>query len=387
MTSLLDDTLELRIRQRQEKNLWRRQRIVSRKELQKVFCSNDYLGLASTNALADTVEDPHYGAAASRLVSGTTVAHYQLEQALADWMDVEACRYFPTGYQANIGLLSSLITREDIVFSDALNHASLIDGIRLSRAKTVVFEHADMEDLRSKLEAHSSHQGNRWIISDAIFSMDGDRCRVTDLVELAEEFAAHLYIDEAHGLGVIGDKGRGLVHSLGQADKVDVLVGTCGKSMGASGAFVAGSHILCDYIYNAARSFVFSTAPSPAVCDAVRHAIRWLEGGEKQRQLWKNIERFASHLRELGWWRGAAQSPIFPIVLGAEADAVAMSQALDSRGFFVHPIRPPTVPRGTSRLRITICAHHQPEMIDQLAEALKVSSDTHSCTPGVWSHG
>lgn len=301
-------------------------------------------------------------------------------------MGTESARYFATGYQANVGLLSSLISRGDVVCSDALNHASLIDGIRLSRAETHVYPHSDMAALECLLQKDRRAGGAAWIVTDSIFSMDGDLARIDAIVALAERYGAHIYMDEAHAIGVLGPHGRGLAASRGLSDKIDVLVGTCGKSMGSAGAFVSGSEILCDYVYNAARSFVFSTAPPPIICDAVSRSVRLIEEGRLQTQLWSNLDYFAERLVERGWWHGAPRSPIFPIVVGEETVAVRISERLRQRGFFVHPIRPPTVPAGSSRLRVTVCAHHSEERLGQLVEAIAEACNDVGCVPKVWSH-
>lgn len=387
MTSRLDAILADRSDDRRRRKLWRRERVVALDGEPRVFCSNDYLGVA-TRGLLDVGEAAGgFGGAASRLIAGTTSVHAALERELAEWMGTESSRYFATGYQANVGLLSSLIDRDDLVFSDALNHASIIDGIRLSRAETHIFEHANLAALEERLRATRSHEGMRWIVTDAIFSMDGDLADIAALVDLAERYDAALYVDEAHAIGVYGDAGQGLCASLGLIDRVDVVVGTCGKSMGTAGAFVAGSQILSDYVYNSARSFVFSTAPPPIVCDAVRRAILLLRRTDLQRALWENIGTFADLLRARGWWRGQPRSPIFPVVLGDEAVAVAVSEDLLRRGYFVHPIRPPTVPSGTSRLRVTLGAQQTCEELADFVSALAESVESLDCSPVEWSHG
>jgi 8-amino-7-oxononanoate synthase len=383
----LDDKLQQRISERKSRNLWRTQRVIEPEEEPLVFCSNDYLGVATRQLLPKSSSPRAFGAAASRLISGTTPTHARLEKDLAEWMGTESARFFSTGYQANVGLISSLVQRNDVIFSDALNHASIIDGARLSKATIEVYSHADLDSLEEKLRQYHDVEGSKWILSDAIFSMDGDVAPIDEIVRLAERYEAHIYIDEAHAIGVLGDEGRGLVASKGQLDNVDVIVGTCGKSMGAAGAFVVGSETLCDYVYNAARSFVFSTAPPPIVCEALCASVELMRSGELQAELWENIHTFASRLREEGWWKGEPLSPIFPIVLGSEQSAVTVSEKLLARGFFVHPIRPPTVPEGTSRLRITIGAHHTTQQLADLADALVAACEESNVVPKVWSHG
>lgn len=323
------------------------------------FCSNDYLGLANHPSFAD-VSHPASGATASRLVCGDLPEHRRVEARLADLAGTESAVLFPSGFQLNVGVLPALIEARDPVASDTLNHASLIDGLRLSRANVEVIPHGAAPALPTG-EALS------WWVTEALFSMDGDYADPTALrAHLAAGGA--LYLDEAHSFGLFSKNGR----PTGFAGKHDLqptaLVGTLGKSFGCAGAFVAASALTCRWIRACARSFVFSTGPSPIASVQVEHAIELLagpEGDRRREQLWANIGRLAAHLD------APARSPIFRIIIGENDAAMALSAALLERGWHVQAIRPPTVPRGTARLRITMTASHEPNQIDAFAADLR----------------
>lgn len=334
------------------------------------FSSNDYLGLASdprlSRAAARALESLGVGAGASRLVVGDTDAHHALERAAAALMGAEAARLFNSGYAANAGILQALCGPEDVVFSDALNHASLVDGCRLSRAKVVVYPHADAGALERLLTGAAGRR--RVVCTDAVFSMDGDHAPLRELAEACRRHRAALVVDEAHALGVLGPTGRGLCEALGV--EADVRMATLGKALGAFGAFAAGPAEVVELLANRARTFVFSTALPAAVCAAGEAAISVMRAEPALREaLWRNIRRMAAGLRALGV-PAEPRSAIFPLVLGEPARALEVAAQLRARGVLVKAIRPPTVPQGTSRLRFAVSAAHSEAQIDRALEAL-----------------
>lgn len=353
------------------------------------FCSNDYLGLAGDSAHAAAVlraaTGQPSGAGASRLVSGNLPAHARLEARLAAWMGTESALLFSSGYAANTGLLGALLQEGDVVFSDALNHASIIDGIRLGRASRQVYPHCDMRALAGLLEAHRGN-GLAVIVTESVFSMDGDLAPLTEIAALARRYDAMLVVDEAHAVGLFGAGGAGLLSSLGLSGEAGAVVGTFGKSFGAAGAFVAGSTLLCDLLVNRARSFVFSTAVTPLGVAAVEVAFPHVEGETRRQDAWRSASRMAAALEARGWWRGPAQSPIFPVRVGAPERAVALRDAMAERGFFVQAIRPPTVPVDTSRLRVTVGATMRDDELEAFAESLDRAAQSLGIERSVGSH-
>jgi 8-amino-7-oxononanoate synthase len=338
------------------------------------FCSNDYLGLASHPALAAAAAEAAardgFGASASRLVSGDLPAHRALEAAVATYLDRPAALVFPTGYQTNLGVLTALAGRDDLIVSDALNHASLIDGCRLSRAAVEVYPHGDAEAARHLLSGGASFR-RRLLVTESLFSMDGDAAPLASLADAAEATDSVLVVDEAHAFGVLGPAGRGLCAAAGVVP--DVLIGTLGKAAGAAGGFVAGAAVLRDLLVNRARTFIFTTALPPPVAAAARAAIELLAGpeGDRRRALLAARQReLAAVLVGRGLVETPAVGPIQPVLLGSEARALATADALAARGLFVPAIRPPTVPPGSSRLRITLSAAHQATDVSLLAAAL-----------------
>jgi 8-amino-7-oxononanoate synthase len=337
------------------------------------FSSNNYLGLAEHDSLRQAMVAAAgtgpIGAAASRLITGNRAEHEALESTLADWQQYEAALLFNSGYQANIGVLQALLDRESVVFSDELNHASIIDGCRLSRARVVVYAHKETRQLRTALE--NAPESKKLIVTDGLFSMDGDIAPVAELAALAEEFEAALVVDEAHAVGVRGPMGRGVCAEAGI--KPDVLVGTLGKAFGSFGAFVATTLQARRLLLNRARSFVFSTALPGPVCAASIAATKLIAGSEglkRRESLAARASELAEGLRTLGLHPAGAPSQILPILIGQETRTMEASAALLSRGIFAQGIRPPTVPRGTSRLRVALMADHTPEDIRKLLAAL-----------------
>ncbi len=336
-----------------------------------VFGSNDYLGLArrSDGVPARGELSDEVGAGASRLVTGTTASHEALEHELAEWLAAPSALLFNSGYHANGGVFGALLDERDVVFSDALNHASLIDGMRLCRARRVVFPHGDLDALREGLrEAKGARI--KLIVCESIYSMDGDRAPLAELCELARANQAELLVDEAHAIGVFGDEGQGLCAEEGIASDVAVRVGTCGKALGSFGAFVAGSADLCEILYNRARSFVFTTALPPSVVETTRGAIPLVREPARRARLWSRIERLRSGLLGAGLIPEAPPSPVIPVLVGEAAAALRVSRALLERGLLVPAIRPPTVPNGTARLRITVSSENGVDEIDALVGAL-----------------
>jgi 8-amino-7-oxononanoate synthase len=336
------------------------------------FSSNDYLGLAAhptvVAAASAALERWGMGAGASRLVVGDTEAHRALEAQLRDFEDAEAALLFSSGYAANLGMLPALVGPEDAVFSDALNHASLVDGCRLSRARVVVYPHADAAGLVAVLESTTARR--KLVVTDAVFSMDGDVAPLADIADVCRREGAALLVDEAHATGVLGPRGAGLCEALGLTRAVDVRMGTLGKALGAFGAYAATSAPVASLLLNRARSLVFSTALPASVCAAAGAALELLQGEALRARLWRNIHRFSEGLRAMGH-PARPTSAIFAVLLGSPERAVAASAFLRERGLLVKPIRPPTVKEGTSRLRFALSAAHTPEHLEQALAGLQ----------------
>jgi 8-amino-7-oxononanoate synthase len=333
------------------------------------LCANDYLGLGADRRLMEAAARGALqgaGSGASRLVVGTLPVHVALEQELARLAGSEAALLFNSGYCANTGVVPALCGPGDAVFSDALNHASLIDGARLSRAEVVVYPHLDVARLQELLER--SRARRKLIVTDSVFSMDGDLAPLQALTALAEAHGAMLLVDEAHAVGIYGSRGAGLCEALGLQERIDLRLGTLSKAAGSFGAFVAASHAVCELLLNRARPFIFSTALPPAVCATSRAALPLLAESPRREALWRNIRFFAAGLNALGL-PAEPRSPIFPVVLGAPQRAVAVAEALWAGGVLVKAIRPPTVAEGTSRLRFSLSALHTE---DELAGALEL---------------
>lgn len=327
------------------------------------FCSNDYLGLAGRTAPTGAST----GAGGSRLITGERAAHVELERAFAEWLGVETCLAFASGYAANVGALAALAAPGDLIVSDALNHASLIDGARLARARVAIVRHNDLEAIADALATRAERRA--WVVVESYYSMDADGPALGELRGICDAQNAALYVDEAHALGVLGPGGRGRCAEAGVTP--DVLVGTLGKAFGSQGAFVGGASILRDWLWNRARSFVFSTGLAPVSAVAARLA---LEEVVRTPELRRHVAEMADYLR--GRIEDLGLSPmgfghVVPILLGDSARAVTMSQRLAERSIFVPPIRPPTVPEGTARLRLTVTAHHREDDIDALIVGLR----------------
>jgi 8-amino-7-oxononanoate synthase len=349
------------------------------------FSSNDYLGLANDPRLREAakaaIDEFGVGAGASRLISGTQSPHVRLEAALAAWKGTQAALSFSSGYAAAIGTIPALVGKQDVVLLDKLCHASLIDGARLSGAILRVFPHNHLGKLESHLNwALREHPGKRiLIVTDSVFSMDGDRAPLAQLIDLKKRFGALLVLDEAHAIGVIGTNGRGLATELGVANDVDVQMGTLSKAMGVSGGYICGSRSLIEWLINRARSFIFSTAPPPAVAAAALAAVDFLvssDGEERRKILWDRIGTLRGSLPRRPWdglpsvIPSCSGSAIHPWMVGDEQAAIDLARSLQVEGFLVPAIRYPTVAKGSARLRITVTAAHTEPQISALCTAL-----------------
>jgi glycine C-acetyltransferase len=339
------------------------------------FSSNNYLGLANHPALKQAAKEAieRYGcsAVASRLISGNMTLHEELEEKIARLKNTEAALVFNSGFQANVGMIPALAGEGDAIFSDGLNHASIIDGCRLARAKTVVYPHCDparLEDALKKAPAAA----RKLIITETLFSMDGDEAPLAEIVELAERHGAMVMVDEAHATGVAGPNGAGVVAKLGLGERVPIQMGTLGKALGGFGAYVAGSRALREFLINRCRSFIFTTSLPPPVLATALAAIDLLYREPQRRlALWHNIRALREGLRKLGFSLGNSESQILPLVIGDAEKCMAFSERLLQKGVFAQGIRPPSVPEGTSRLRITLMATHTHEHLHRALSAFE----------------
>ena len=339
------------------------------------FCSNDYLGLANDPALAAAAQEGArlygLGAGASPLVCGHQTPHAALEKRLAEFTGFARALLFSTGYLANLGAVPALAGRGDAIFSDRLNHASLIDAAQLSRAEHLRYPHKDVAALAALLEKSTAKQ--KLILTDAVFSMDGDLAPLPELLALAERHDAWLVVDDAHGFGVLGEDGRGTLAHFGmKAAPRLVLMGTLGKAAGVAGAFVAADPVVIDWLVNTARSYIFTTAASPVVAATLTESVNLLAAGDARRaHLFRLIAQLRDGLAGTRWQLCDSPTAIQPIVVGDNHEALALAEALFQRGLWVPAIRPPTVPKGTARLRVTLSAAHSEAQMAQLLDALK----------------
>ena len=337
------------------------------------FCSNDYLGLANhpdiIRAATDAMPDTGLGGAASHLICGHHDAHHQLEVRLAAFTRRSSALFFSTGYMANMGVIAALAGRGDTIFSDRLNHASIVDGCILSRARVRRYPHGDMEALADML---AGTDGHKLVVTDGVFSMDGDIAPLSELAALCRAHDALLVVDDAHGVGVLGPQGRGSLTELGLSEKdVPVLIGTLGKAVGTSGAFVAGPQLLMDYLVQKARTYIYTTAMPPAIAAATCTSLELIEREDSRRShLLSLISEFRRQASLLGYELMPSRTPIQPIMVGDNWSALALSQALEEKGLMVTAIRPPTVPEGQARLRVTFSAAHSWEDLSRLLDAL-----------------
>ncbi|HEY2334788.1 MAG TPA: 8-amino-7-oxononanoate synthase [Solirubrobacterales bacterium] len=375
MTDVAERLEELR-----DRGLHRRLRLISGPQGPRVtldgeqvllLCSNDYLGLANhprvRGAAAEAAMRWGAGAGASRLISGNMQPHSRLEKRLAAFKGYESALLFGSGYLANTGTIAALAGRGEVVFSDELNHASIIDGCRLSRAETFVYRHGDLDHLAWGLRAAGGR--GALIVTDGVFSMDGDLAPLMDLEDLAQRHGCRLMVDEAHATGALGPGGRGSVAAAGLSGEVDLVVGTLGKALGSYGAYVCAGRELTEYLLNTARSFVFSTAPPPPVAAASLAALELLESHpQRVERLAENAMTLRTALRAEGLAVGGSQTQIVPIAVGDATRTMELSERLLERGVFAQGIRPPTVPEGSSRLRLTVMSTHRGAELEHAAE-------------------
>jgi glycine C-acetyltransferase/8-amino-7-oxononanoate synthase len=375
-----------RLEELQDQGLYRRLRLIGGPQGPRVtldgnqvllLCSNDYLGLANhprvKGAAAAAAMRWGAGAGASRLISGNMQPHSRLEKRLAAFKGYESALLFGSGYLANTGTIAALAREGEVVFSDELNHASIIDGCRLSRADTFVYRHADVEHLAWGLRKAGERAA--LIVTDGVFSMDGDVAPLADLVELARRHGCRLMVDEAHATGALGPGGRGSVAAAGLSDEVDVVMGTLGKALGSYGAYVCADRETTDYLLNTARSFVFSTALPPPVAAAGLAALELLESQpERVTQLAANADALRKALNGEGLGVGDSETQIVPVAVGEAAATMALSELLLERGVFAQGIRPPTVPEGSSRLRFTVMSTHRREELEHAARVIAAAA-------------
>ena len=380
----LEAKLTAQLLEREQAALYRRRQVLESPQGVEVsldgrgylnFSSNDYLGLANhpqvVKALVNGAQQWGVGSGAAHLITGHSLPHHALEEELADFTGCPRALLFSTGYMANLGTVSALLGRGDTVFEDRLNHASLIDAGILSRARLQRYQHVDSADLLTRLQ--TSQPGNKMVLTDGVFSMDGDLAPLPKLAEVCQQANAWLMVDDAHGLGTIGAQGRGsLEHFKLDTRAVPILVGTLGKAFGTFGAFVAGSEALIESLIQQARSYVYTTALPPAVAEATRASLRLVKTESWRREkLQALIQRFRQGASELDLPLMASCTPIQPLVLGDATRALHISQYLREQGFLISAIRPPTVPVGTARLRITFSAAHEEQHVDRLLTALE----------------
>ena len=368
--------------QRKQAGLYRRRRLIDGPQQPRLnvdgqpllaFCSNDYLGLAGhpriRQHLIAAVAAQGVGGGSSHMICGHHQAHHQLELRLAKFTRRSAALFFSTGYMANLGVISALAGRGDTIFSDRLNHASIVDGCILSRAKVYRYPHNDTEWLAQRLAQTSGH---KLVVTDGVFSMDGELAPLQELARLCRAHDALLVVDDAHGLGVLGRSGGGAVEQLGLSqDDVPLLIGTLGKAVGTSGAFVAGPEVLIDYLVQKARPYIYTTAMPPALAAATCASLDLIvEEPERRAHLTSLVRRFRSGAEALGYQLMPSATPIQPILVGANQAALELSAKLEAQGLMVSAIRPPTVPEGEARLRVTLSASHSLDDVDRLLGAL-----------------
>ncbi len=341
------------------------------------FCSNDYLGLAEEERLKRAVleaveKSARVGGTGSRLLSGHDPVWSELEEEFAAFAGTEAALYFSSGYAANVGLLAAVLGKDDVVFSDALNHASLIDGIRLSGARRVIYPHLNLNVLEKELSTHGHETGRKIIVTESVFSMDGDIADVRAMRDLAERQGASLIVDEAHATAVHGPGGAGIVVQAGLQHEVLAVVHTCGKALASAGGFVCGSRVLRDYLVNHARTLIFSTAMPPYFAEQIRAALKFARQMNGQREsLLRRARSFAEVLRSDGWDISGTDSQIIPLIIGGNDEALAAAECLQQQGFAIRAVRPPTVPVGSARLRLSLTVLIAEKELQRLRECLR----------------
>ena len=376
--------LQAELDQRKSEGLYRRRRITEGPQsvIQQVdgqqvlsFCSNDYLGLANhpeiKSALIETVQDSGVGSGAAHLITGHSSWHERCEEKIAEFTGRDRSLLFSTGYMANLAIASALLNKSDVIIEDKLNHASLIDAARLSEADFKRYVHADLQQLESRLQQTSDYR-RRLVMTDGVFSMDGDCADLHGMSDMSAQYDAWLMVDDAHGFGVLGERGAGLLEAQSiTQQQVPILMATLGKAVGCFGAFVAGSESLIETLIQNARSYIYTTATPPALAAATVKSIEIIEKESWRREkLTELIDYFRRQMATVNLQLMASETPIQPILVGDNHQAVAISEALLTQGILVTAIRPPTVPAGTARLRVTLSAEHDKQHIDQLIKAL-----------------
>jgi len=368
-----------------EQNLRRRLRVVDSYNGSRItmnhremllLCSNDYLGLANHPALRQAalqaMERYGFGAGASRLVSGTSALHQALENKLALFKGTEAALVFNSGYAANTGIIPAIVGIGDLILSDSLNHASIVDGCRLSKAQVTIYTHKDSAQVETLLK-NNLQAKRKLIVTDGVFSMDGDIAPLPYLVYLSEKYGAILMVDDAHGTGVLGQTCKGTVEHFGLSGRVHIQMGTLGKALGSFGAYAAGSKELIDFLINCSRSFIYSTALPSSVCAASLAAIDLLEQEPERRvRLWNNRNQFVNGLRSIGISTGASETPIVPLIIGDSGRALKAADKLFEYGVYATAIRPPTVPADAARIRTTVSAAHSNADIDSALDIFSI---------------
>jgi 8-amino-7-oxononanoate synthase len=340
---------------------------------QIVFSSNNYLGLANDPILIEkalkTLQEFGIGSSGSRLTTGNTEWHEKLEQRIASFKRMEAALLFSSGYLANIGVLSSLPEKGDVLLSDQLNHASIIDGCRLSKAETVIYKHSDMSNLEKKLKESQTYT-RRFIVTDGVFSMDGTIAPLDEIMKLAKRYDAYVIVDDAHATGVLGERGGGTGELFGVSP--DVVVGTLSKAVGVEGGFVTGSRVLIDFLINHTRTFIFQTSLPPVSCGAAYTTLDIIEKSQELRdRLHRQIKIIKSTLEAMGFTVYGEDTPIIPVIIGDAAKSVRFSKKLQENGIYAPAIRPPTVPKGESRIRLTVTAAHNDSQVEHLLTSFK----------------
>lgn len=337
------------------------------------LCSNNYLGFAThprlKKAAIDAIEKYGVGAGAVKTIAGNLNLHEELEEALAKFKKEEAVMLFQSGFNCNAGVIQAITQAGDLIISDELNHASIIDGVRLSRADKAVFKHSDMNDLERVLIEKRAQYNQVLIITDGVFSMDGDLAKLPEIVELAEKYKCLTYVDDAHGSGVLGENGRGTVDHFHLHGRIDFTIGTLSKAFGVIGGYVAGKKIMKEWLAHRARPLLFSTYLPPAVVAPLIEAVKMLsESDEYTKACWDNANYFKKKMKKAGFNIGHSETPITPVFIGDEAKTVLFSKTLLNEGVYVSPIIFPTVPKGTGRVRVMVSAAHTKAQLDQAIE-------------------
>ncbi len=378
------DFLKKELKNLKKNDLYRQLRIVETQQGPRVIingkevillCSNNYLGLANhptvKKAANKAIKEYGCGSGASRLISGTMTLHNELEKKIAQFKCTDSALVFNSGYHANVGVISALMNKKDIIFSDELNHASIIDGCRLSGAKMAIYPHKDINALEMLLKKHTSFR-KKLIVTDSLFSMDGDIAPLPDIIFLSKKYSAITMVDDAHATGVFGKKGQGIAKHFNLTKEIDIQMGTLGKAVGSFGAYIAGNRDLIDYLVNRSRAFIFTTSLPPGILAASIAAINIIQSKPDFRaKLWRNIDYFKRGLNKRGFLDSKSESQIIPILIGDSKNTIMAGKYLFNKGVFVVGIRPPAVPRKKERLRLTIMASHTKKDLNYALDILQ----------------